>query len=138
MAQKVYEGWAQSRAAKDSLASVMQLLDQPLPADSSLLSQVPLTLTNGIRLEDVHFRYGPDLPEVLKGLHLEIRQGERIGLIGHWQRQEHNTDLLMGLLQPTAGRILVDGDDLHDPEPSGAFDAWRCRSPTCPRASTDR
>ena len=30
MAQKVYEGWAQSRVAKDSLASILQLLAQPL------------------------------------------------------------------------------------------------------------
>ncbi|QNI95449.1 ABC transporter type 1/ ATPase component [Synechococcus sp. A15-127] len=126
MAQKVYEGWAQSRAAKDSLASVMQLLDQPLPADSSLLLHVPLTLTNGIRLKDVHFRYGPDLPEVLKGLHLEIRQGERIGLIGSTGSGKSTTlDLLMGLLQPTAGRILVNGDDLHDPSHPERLDAWR-------------
>ena len=34
------------------------------------------------RMEGVRFRYGSELPEVLAGLDLEIRSGERIGVIG--------------------------------------------------------
>ena len=34
-------------------------------------------------------------------------------------------DLLMGLLKPTEGKILVDGDDLHDPEHPERLVAWR-------------
>ena len=126
MAQKVYEGWAQTRSAKNSLASVLQLLDQPVPVDIHLSPQVPLTFVHGIRLEGAHFRYCPDLPEVLKGLDLEIRRGERIGLIGSTGSGKSTTlDLLMGLLQPTAGRVLVDGCDLHDPSHPERLMAWR-------------
>jgi ATP-binding cassette, subfamily B, bacterial PglK len=32
---------------------------------------------------------------------------------------------LMGLLLPSAGRILVDGEDLHDPEHPERLSAWR-------------
>ena len=125
MAQKVYEGWAQTRGSKDSLASVMQLLDQPLPTDWVLPQATALPFHKNICFKGVRFDYGPDLPEVLQGLDLEIRRGERIGLIGSTGSGKSTTlDLLMGLLQPTAGRILVDGDDLHDPSHPKRLAAW--------------
>jgi len=86
----------------------------------------PLPLRKSIRLEKVRFRYGPDQPEVLRGLDLEIRRGERIGLIGSTGSGKSTTvDLLMGLLAPSAGRVLVDGADLHDPAYPERLAAWR-------------
>ena len=124
--QKVYEGWAQSRNAKASLASVLQLLGQPLPPGCQLPPPAPLRLQQSIRLDAVHFAYAPELPEVLRGLSLEIRRGERVGLIGSTGSGKSTTlDLLMGLLQPTAGRIQVDGVNLHDPAQPQRLKAWR-------------
>ena len=74
----------------------------------------------------MHFAYAPELPEVLKGLSLEIRRGERVGLIGSTGSGKSTTlDLLMGLLQPTGGRILVDGANLHDPAQPQRLQTWR-------------
>ena len=124
--QKVYEGWAQSRNAKASLANVLQLLEQPLPPGCQLPAPAPLPLQHSIRLDEVHFAYAPELPEVLKGLSLEIRRGERVGLIGSTGSGKSTTlDLLMGLLQPTGGRILVDGANLHDPAQPQRLQTWR-------------
>lgn len=124
--QKVYEGWAQTRNAKSSLANVLQLLAQPLPSAQNFERIRPLELKQGIGFEGVHFAYGFDLPEVLHGIDLEIRRGERIGIIGSTGSGKSTTlDLLMGLLLPTAGRILVDGEDLHDPYQPERLSAWR-------------
>ena len=50
----------------------------------------------------MHFRYGPDQPEVLRGLEVKIHRGERIGLIGSTGSGKSTMlDLLMGLLEPT-------------------------------------
>jgi ABC-type multidrug transport system fused ATPase/permease subunit len=126
MAQKVYEGWAQTRNAKDSLANVLALLAQPLPAEALLPPPQPMAVRQSIRLQGVRFRYGPELPEVLLGLDLEIRRGERIGLIGSTGSGKSTmVDLLMGLLEPTGGRILVDGADLHDLQHPGRLATWR-------------
>ncbi len=126
MAQKVYEGWAQGRNARSSLANVLHLLEQPLPPSHNQPRPAPLPLREAIRLERVRFRYGPELPEVLRGVTIEIRRGERVGIIGSTgSGKSTSVDLLMGLLLPTAGRILVDGHDLHDPRQPWRLLAWR-------------
>ena len=77
-------------------------------------------------MQKVHFSYGMDQPEVLRGLDLEIRRGERVGLIGSTgSGKSTTTDVLMGLLEPTEGAVLVDGHDLHDPAHSGFLLSWR-------------
>lgn len=122
--QQAYAGWATLTAYNAALAAVLAMLDQPLP---ELITQgAPLPLRQSLRLEAVGFRYAPELPEVLEGLTLEIRQGERIGLIGGTGSGKSTTvDLLMGLLKPTQGQVLVDGQDLHDPQRPELLSAWR-------------
>ena len=126
MLQKVYEGWAQTQNAKGSLEKVLELITQPMPSGQSQGRAQPLSLMQGIRFEAVHFAYSPELPKVLRGFDLEIGRGERIGVIGSTGSGKSTTlDLLIGLLLPTAGRILVDGEDLHEPEHPERLSAWR-------------
>jgi ATP-binding cassette subfamily B protein len=83
-------------------------------------------LRESIRLVGVHFRYVLEQADVLQGLDLEIHRGERIGLIGSTGSGKSTlVDLFMGLLQPTAGRLFVDGTDLHDPQHPERLAAWR-------------
>ena len=56
------------------------MLDQPMPPVINVAK--PLLMRDGIRFEDVRFRYSPDDDEVLRGLNLNIHCGERIGVIG--------------------------------------------------------
>lgn len=126
MVQKVYEGWAQTRAAKGSLAKVLQLIDQPLPHKQIHQSCTTIVLKHGIRLEGVRFSYSPELPEVLRGIDLEISKGERVGIIGSTGCGKTTTmDLLMGLLLPTDGRVLLDEEDLHANAYPERLLAWR-------------
>ncbi len=123
--QQVYSGWAALKSSNASLAAVLEMLNQPLPAQVVYVDE-SLPLRQSLRLEAVHFRYGPDQPEVLQGLDLEIRRGDRIGLIGSTGSGKSTTvDLVMGLLAPTAGRVLLDGANLHDSVHPEWLAGWR-------------
>ena len=133
--QKVYEGWALTRNAKGSLENVLRLIDQPLPADVAQVRAEPIALQEVLRFEAVHFAYGPELPKVLRGIDLEIRRGERIGLIGSTGSGKSTTlDLLMGLLTPTSGKILLDGHDLHAAEHPERLSSWRANIAHVPQS----
>ena len=60
-----------------------------------------------LRFEQVSFHY-PDGDPVLAGIDLEIRPGERIALVGeNGAGKTTLVKLMMGLYQPTSGRILL-------------------------------
>lgn len=122
--QQIYSGWASLKANNAAIHAVLAMLDQPLPP--LVKAQKSSLLRDSFRLQGVHFRYQPEQPEVLRGLDLEIRRGERIGLIGSTGSGKSTTvDLLMGLLEPTAGIVLLDGEDLHDHARPERLVAWR-------------
>ncbi len=69
-----------------------------------------------IRFEQLSFAYGeqgPQARQVIDGLDLHIRPGEKIGLVG---RSGAGKSTLLGLLlrfhDPAQGRVLIDGDDI--------------------------
>ncbi|KGE76895.1 lipid A export permease/ATP-binding protein MsbA [Halomonas sp. ND22Bw] len=89
------------------------LLDVPPEEDSG--TREPGRLEGRVTLEGVRFAYGPDQPEVLKGIDLDVAPGEMIAIVG---RSGSGKSTLMGLMprfyRPTAGRICLDGVPLED------------------------
>ena len=121
--QQIYGGWASLKGYNAEIQSVLAMLNYPMPR---VVNDVqPLQLLEDVSLAGVHFRYDQE-SDVLKGLDLTIRRGERIGLIGGTGSGKSTTaDLIMGLLVPTTGRVMVDGKDLHDPAHIERLTAWR-------------
>jgi ATP-binding cassette, subfamily B, bacterial PglK len=110
--QQVYQGWVNFAGHRQALVDVVSLLQQPMSEDSQ--EQVaPLSFNHEIMLKDVSFQYQPHLPLVLKQINLTISKGERVGFIGTTGSGKSTImDLLMGLLQPSAGQVLVDSKTL--------------------------
>ena len=67
-----------------------------------------------VRCEDLHFSYQPG-NEVLRGADLDVRAGEVLVLVG--PNGSGKTTLarhLNGLLRPSSGRVLTDGEDASE------------------------
>jgi len=82
-----------------------------------------MTLSQAVRLEDVSFTYleRATAPAV-RGVTLEIPAGYTTAIVGPSGAGKSTiVDLLIGLLPPTTGRILVDGQPLTP----GRMAAWR-------------
>jgi ABC-type multidrug transport system fused ATPase/permease subunit len=111
--QQAYAAWASIAGSHASLAATLDLLDQPMPAELLRPAPAPLLLRAAIDFRKVRFRYSSDGPWVLDGLDLIIPKGARIGLVGGTGSGKSTTlDLLMGLLLPTEGEVLVDGQPI--------------------------
>jgi ATP-binding cassette subfamily B protein len=111
--QMGYSAWATIVGNHAALADTMELLDQPLPAELLQPTPAPLPFQDAIRLNAVRFRYTSDSPWVLDGVNLSIPKGSRVGFVGSTGCGKSTLlDLLMGLLTPTEGEILVDGQSI--------------------------
>lgn len=82
----------------------------------------PMRLKEKVRVRDLAFRYGPDKPEVLHAVNLEIPAAQCVGICGpSGSGKTTLMDLCLGLIEPTAGTITVDGVPLA----SGNRAAWQ-------------
>ncbi|SDQ01824.1 ABC transporter ATP-binding protein [Ectopseudomonas guguanensis] len=90
----------------------MQTIVQPRQVLDRADAQ-PLQVTHGaVRFEDIHFHYGKR-GGVIAGLSIDIRPGEKIGLVGPSGAGKSTlVNLLLRLYDLESGRILIDDQDI--------------------------
>lgn len=107
--QRGYTGWTRILSNAHVLDDVLGLLETPLPAPSGPARE-DLAFAREVTFSRVSFRYGGDDQTVLHDIHFTVPKGARVGIMGRTGAGKSTTvDLLMGLLEPTRGRILIDG-----------------------------
>jgi ATP-binding cassette subfamily B protein len=90
----------------------------------SAAAPVPARLDAGIQLHGLGFRYWNRDRPALDDINLELPAGAVVALVGeNGAGKSTLVQLLCGLYQPTAGRIVVDGTDLARFSPQD----WRAR-----------
>jgi ABC-type multidrug transport system fused ATPase/permease subunit len=104
----VYGQVQRTRGAAERLVDFFA--EQPEPSDEDL---PPLEHVKGdIRFERVSFAY-PGRQPLLRDINLEIKAGETIALTGvNGSGKSTLAYLLMRFIQPTSGRITIDGQDI--------------------------
>ena len=75
-------------------------------------------LSGGIEMNNVSFRYRPDMPLVLDNLSLKIRPGEYVAVVGKTGCGKSTLmRVLLGFEQPLKGAVYYDGRDLKTLDP---------------------
>lgn len=91
-------------------------LGPDLPAPRRATAVPPLR--DAVELRDVWFRYDEGTPWVLRGVDLRIEAGKALSLVGvNGSGKSTLVKLLCRFYDPTRGRILWDGVDLHAMDP---------------------
>ena len=98
--------------------NLLRPIMQELPENSGR-AQDPGALSGRIDLDNVHFRYTPDGPLILKRLSLSVGAGEMVALVGPSGAGKSTvTRLLLGFDTPEEGQVLYDGRNLADLDPT--------------------
>jgi ATP-binding cassette subfamily C protein LapB len=109
-----------------TLASVERLMETQDERQVALRSIVPEIRAGHIQLDDVSFCYPGATRNSLSAINLQIRPGERIGIIGRVASGKSTLGrLLCGLYEPTEGVALVDGLDSRQYHPHQLRDDFR-------------
>jgi ATP-binding cassette, subfamily B, bacterial PglK len=111
--QQIYRTVAQVRGNRNLLFDICKLLTLAIPPEQRGAKPAPLPFDRAISLHDVGFRYSPDGADVLQNVDLIIQKGEKIGFIGRTGSGKSTLiDIIMGLLEPTRGKVCIDGRNL--------------------------
>ncbi|XP_041039515.1 ATP-binding cassette, sub-family B (MDR/TAP), member 4 isoform X1 [Carcharodon carcharias] len=103
-------------SARGAAYVVFQIMDQePLIDSFSANGHKPSQIKGDVEFINVHFKYPsqPDV-EILKGLHLKLKSGQTIALVGSSGCGKSTTiQLLQRFYDPADGMILLDGHDIR-------------------------
>lgn len=90
------------------------LLREPDIADGPETDHGIQRLDGNIRFENVSFRYGDNLPEVLRNVNLHLKAGETLGIIGMTGSGKSSlVQLIPRLFEASGGTVAIDGHDVR-------------------------
>ena len=113
---QIYQDFHQVRI---SIARLGDILNTPAEQDRTSAEANLPKLQGHIDIQNVQFRYRPNLPLVLHDLSLNIAIGQVVGIVGQSGSGKSTiAKLVQRLYVPETGRILVDGVDLALIDPS--------------------
>jgi ATP-binding cassette subfamily B protein len=113
--QQSFQAYSTIVATKQSLSDALNLLDQPIRSYISNINTLDIRSFKSIKLNYVSFQYGPTSPFVFQDACIEIKKGERIGIVGPTGSGKSTLlDIVMGLLRPTDGHLMLDEQTIDD------------------------
>lgn len=113
--------WGQIAEATGACQRLQDLLDEKPDITEQSDPRTCVALGSGIRLEGLSYAYQGQEEEALSSLDLEVRPGETLALVGPSGAGKSTLiDVVARFVDPTKGRITVDGADLR----SLSLDSW--------------
>jgi len=107
--------WSNVKSALDGLEGIAEA-PQALEADRHYLRRD--RLKGALELRNLDFRYDPQAGPTIDIAGLAIPAGQHVAVLGaNGSGKSTLLRLLAGLYEPTSGRVLIDGVDLHQVHP---------------------
>jgi ABC-type multidrug transport system fused ATPase/permease subunit len=86
-----------------------------LPKSKVMTQKMQAKFADSIKIEELCFSYANTDRDALNDVSINIQHGEAVGLIGSSGSGKSTlVDVLLGLLDPTNGRVVIDGFDIRE------------------------
>tara|TARA_B100000886_G_C20422310_1_gene492199 strand:- start:542 stop:2338 length:1797 start_codon:yes stop_codon:yes gene_type:complete len=124
---QIYSSYSSLKFNIFSVNKVIDIIDKEnLRQNEKLIfDKKSLFFYSSIKFKDVSYRYGHN-KYVLRNINLEVKKGEKVGIIGKTGGGKSTLlDLLMGLLNSTKGQILIDNKVLDISSENDLVKTWR-------------
>ncbi len=109
---QLYNTFLSAIAALDKIIGVLD--EKPQVVDRPAARELP-RIEGHVRFDSVRFTYGPEFPEVLHGLDLDVPAGTTAALVGHTGAGKSTiAKLIARFYDPSEGSISIDGHDLRE------------------------
>lgn len=107
--------YSQVLSAMASAERVFEFLDTA-PEVQDAPDAKPLPPIRGeVTFENVHFKYEATSKSALRGVNLHVQPGQTVAIVGPTGAGKTTIiNLIMRFYDPTEGRVLIDGHDLHE------------------------
>lgn len=113
---QLWQDFQQTRISIERLGDVLNTSTEPA-VNSGQAPTVPIK--GEVAFNHVSFRYVPDKPLVLSDIHLKVRAGESVGIVGSSGSGKSTlTKLVQRLYIPETGRITIDDIDISTADPA--------------------
>jgi ATP-binding cassette, subfamily B, bacterial len=108
---EVYSSIVKAVGATDRMR---EILDEPVEMELNVQKGLTTPMRGHVQYKDVRFRYATRMEtEVLKGIDLEVRSGEKIAIAGASGAGKSTiAQLLMRFYDATEGQLLIDGQPI--------------------------
>ncbi len=111
--QQLYSSYATIVSSEQSVLDALEILEyenQEGHGKDNLIR-----FEKSIELKNCYFKYSNDSSEVLNGINLFIKKGQKVGFIGPTGSGKSTiVDIMMGLLEPTRGLLIIDGKSVDE------------------------
>ena len=118
--QSLYTSWAALNSQKFLIFKLLNFIELQNKTEvkkdkNNLINPIYKSFKfNYLELKNISFNYENEKEFIFNGLNLNIRSGEKIGIIGKTGDGKSTLlDIIMGLLEPSQGEIFLNGKNLN-------------------------
>ncbi|MCH8615863.1 ABC transporter ATP-binding protein/permease [Sphingomonas sp. SM33] len=120
--QQLYFSWAVLAGNRSIAFEVADFMTLPEGREGTTDAPAPMPFRNSIRLENVSFAYARAPRPALVDIAFDVPRGSVVFVAGRTGSGKSTLgDVLMGLLEPSSGRVLIDGEPLRPAQ----WRSWR-------------
>jgi ATP-binding cassette, subfamily B, bacterial PglK len=111
--QQIYYSFATLSGGQASLEDILDIIQQAPNIKMNPLDKDIIQFNDNITLKDVSFKYDNTSTHIFKNLNISIKKGSKVGIFGKSGCGKSTLlDLLIGLLNPSSGKIYVDNNKI--------------------------